>query len=120
MLEAVAEKPDGELRGHREMVEVLFGDVYGELVGLAGLILGDRSQGEDVVQEVFAALYRRTEPLDDPAGGVGFARRCVVNGARSRLRRRGVERRPHPAVSTANRGRLRTRFLPMTTLGPSP
>lgn len=84
----------------RDEVEQLFHRCYGELVGLAGLILGgDRAAAEDVVQDVFAALYRRTEPLDDPTAVVGYLRRSVVNGARSRLRRRGVERRPHLRVA---------------------
>jgi len=100
MLEIVGEEPgeatDGDGGDHHAWVEGLFAARYGELVGLAALILADRAAAEDVVQDVFAAVYRRTRPLDDPAAAAGYLRRAVVNGARSRLRHRAVERR-HPA-----------------------
>jgi len=94
MLEIVGEDP-GEATGgdHHAWVEGLFTTRYGELVGLAALILADRAAAEDVVQDVFAALYRRSRPLDDPSGVAGYLRRSVVNGARSHLRHRAVERR---------------------------
>jgi RNA polymerase sigma factor (sigma-70 family) len=102
MLDAVGDEPVAAARGaHERLVESLFGQIYSELVGLAGLILGERAHAEDVVQDAFAGLYRRAEPLDDADGAVGYLRRSVVNGARSRLRRREVERRPHLAVVRA-------------------
>ena len=100
---SVAASVAGSSAAHGRWVEDLFAARYGELVGLAGLILagaGAAGGAEDVVQDVFAALYRRADPLDDPAAAVGYLRRSVVNGARSRLRRREVERRPHLRVAT--------------------
>jgi RNA polymerase sigma factor (sigma-70 family) len=88
----------GAIDDHRRRVEVLFTAHYGELVGLAALVTGDRTAGEDIVQDVFAALYRRATPLDEPAAVVGYLRRSVVNGARDRLRRRAVEVRVHPRI----------------------
>ncbi len=48
---------------------------------------------EDVVQDAFAAVYRRWGTLRDPAAAVGYLRTAVVNGARSTLRRRGTARK---------------------------
>lgn len=81
---------------HRALVERLFQATYGELVGLATLVTGDRQAGEDVAQDAFAGLLRRG-PLGDPDAAVGYLRRAVVNGARGRLRRRAVAERPHRA-----------------------
>jgi RNA polymerase sigma-70 factor (sigma-E family) len=64
-----------------------------ELTRLASMLTSDRAGAEDVVQEAFAGLYRRWGALDDPARAVGYLRTAVVNGSRSRLRRRVVERR---------------------------
>ncbi|MFJ4466885.1 SigE family RNA polymerase sigma factor [Streptomyces sp. NPDC089424] len=74
-----------------------------ELVRLAVLLVDDVPTAEDVVQDAFAALYRRhgarLTGLDDPEA---YVRRSVVNGARSVLRRRRTVRayvppRPRPA-----------------------
>lgn len=56
------------------------------LVRLAVLLVGDRESAEDVVQDVFARLHGRSpEALTLP-----YIRTCVLNAARSVLRRRGV------------------------------
>lgn len=81
---------------HRALVEDLFRTSYAELVGLATLVTGDRTTGEDVAQDAFAGLLRRG-PLDDPDAAVGYLRRAVVNLSRGRLRRRAVAERPHRA-----------------------
>ncbi|MFD7439495.1 sigma-70 family RNA polymerase sigma factor [Streptomyces sp. NPDC059861] len=74
-----------------------------ELVRLAVLLVDDIPTAEDVVQDAFAALYRRhgaqLTGLDDPEA---YVRRSVVNAARSVLRRRRTMRahvppRPRPA-----------------------
>jgi DNA-directed RNA polymerase specialized sigma24 family protein len=44
---------------HRALVARLFRTSYGELVGLATLVTGDREVGEDVAQDAFARLRRR-------------------------------------------------------------
>ncbi|MCA1223077.1 SigE family RNA polymerase sigma factor [Streptomyces sp. 8L] len=63
------------------------------LVRLAVLLVDDLPTAEDVVQDAFAALYRRHGArlghLDDPEA---YVRRSVVNGARSVLRRRRTVR----------------------------
>ncbi|KIF75657.1 hypothetical protein QR77_20645 [Streptomyces sp. 150FB] len=64
-----------------------------QLVRLALLLVDDLPTAEDVVQDAFAALYRRhgdrLTGLDDPEA---YIRTSVVNGARSVLRRRRTVR----------------------------
>lgn len=60
-----------------------------ELVRLALLILGDRTAAEDVVQDVFTALWRRNFVPEGP----GYLRSAVVNGCRSSQRRMVLGRR---------------------------
>jgi RNA polymerase sigma-70 factor (sigma-E family) len=61
------------------------------LVRLAVLMVDDRQQAEDVVQEAFAQLYRHW-PLDDAGKALGYLRTTVLNRSRSVLRRRRVAR----------------------------
>jgi RNA polymerase sigma-70 factor (sigma-E family) len=69
----------------------MFREHRAELVRLAAFILGDRSTGEDVVQDVFARMHQRGHPKDgDP---LPYLRAAVVNGCRSVLRRRRLIRR---------------------------
>lgn len=60
-------------------------------VGLAYLLVGDRHQAEDVVAEAFAKVYVRWRRGDVRDVGA-YVRRAVANEARSRLRRRYLER----------------------------
>jgi RNA polymerase sigma-70 factor (sigma-E family) len=64
-----------------------------QLVRLALLLVDDLPTAEDVVQDAFAALFRRhgdrLTGLDDPEA---YIRTSVVNGARSVLRRRRTVR----------------------------
>jgi RNA polymerase sigma-70 factor (sigma-E family) len=64
-----------------------------ELVRLAGLALGDRDRGEEVVQEVFARVYRRPPVLEQPGEQARYLRSAVLNSCRSRLTRRATGRR---------------------------
>lgn len=95
----------GVLEGVEEVeasaLEDLFRATYADLVRLATLVTADAAVAEDVVQDAFAGLHRRAEPLTDPARAVGYLRRSVVNGARDRLRRRRTERAPRVWVVTA-------------------
>ncbi|ONI76634.1 RNA polymerase subunit sigma-24 [Kribbella sp. ALI-6-A] len=61
------------------------------LVRLAVLMVDDRQQAEDLVQEAFAELYRRW-PLDDSGKALAYLRTTVLNRSRSALRRRRVAR----------------------------
>ena len=63
------------------------------LVRLAVLLVDDLADAEDVVQDAFLALHRKRAGLRNSAAAVSYLRTSVVNGARSRLRRRAVARR---------------------------
>jgi RNA polymerase sigma factor (sigma-70 family) len=101
MLEAVGEAGRG-VDEHRRLVEALYRQSYRRLVGTASLILGDAGLGEDVVQDAFAALYGRYAALDDPSTGEGYLYRSVLNGCRSRQRRRRIEDRAQPLTGSGD------------------
>lgn len=77
--------------------EALFRARYTEMVGLAGLLLGDRGAAEEVVQDAFAKFHLSRHRITDPDREVAYLRSIVCNLARGRLRRRSVERRLRPA-----------------------
>lgn len=79
-------------RSRGAAVSALFHAHYRRLVGLAGLLVDDRESAEEVVQDAFEQLYRRWGSLRDPSAAVAYLDRSVVNGARSKLRRRFTER----------------------------
>ena len=60
------------------------------MVRVAYLLVGSEPLAEEIVQEAFASVYARWDRIDNHGG---FLRQCVVNGARSALRRRSLERR---------------------------
>ncbi len=88
---ADVQAPSGTWPSGRAAVSELFHLHYRRLVGLAVLLVDDRESAEDVVQDAFEALYRHYGGLHDPHAAVAYLNRCVVNGSRSRLRRRGTE-----------------------------
>src|SRR5689334_16794017 len=77
-------------------IAALFRDHHAELVRLALLMVGDLPSAEDVVQDVYASLHRRSraqgraQTVEAP---LPYVRAAVLNGCRSALRRRGVARR---------------------------
>ncbi|WP_432000330.1 RNA polymerase sigma factor [Streptomyces sioyaensis] len=63
------------------------------MVRLAVLLVDDRATAEDVVQDAFAALYKRHgEQLGEVDNALAYLRTSVVNAARSVLRRRRTAR----------------------------
>jgi RNA polymerase sigma-70 factor (sigma-E family) len=76
----------------RAAVTEIFHHHYRRLVGLAGLMVDDRESAEEVVQDAFEALFRGWGTLRDPQSAVAYLNRSVVNGSRSKLRRRRTER----------------------------
>lgn len=84
-----------------EDIDTLYHHRRLELVRLAVLLVDDVPTAEDVVQDAFTAVYRRHGPrlagLDNPEG---YLRRCVVNAARSVLRRRRTVRSYVPPRTT--------------------
>lgn len=76
------------------LLEVYTSD-YRRLVRLAVLLVDDVGLAEEVVQDAFVriARTRRSIPLDDEGAAAAYVRSAVLNGARSRLRKRAVRRR---------------------------
>jgi RNA polymerase sigma factor (sigma-70 family) len=77
-------------------IAALFRDHHAELVRLALLMVGDLATAEDVVQDVYASLHRRSraqgraQTVEAP---LPYVRAAVLNGCRSVLRRRSIARR---------------------------
>ena len=89
----------GELSADRTAaVTELFQMHYPQLVRLARFLVDDAETAEDVVMDAFVALHRRWSAIRDPHDAYRYVRSCVVNGARSQLRRRRVVRL-HQAVT---------------------
>jgi RNA polymerase sigma factor (sigma-70 family) len=68
----------------------VFRSEYGRLVKVAALMCDSQAVAEEIVQDAFVNLHRRWGAVSNPAA---YLRTMVVNGARSQLRRRMVERR---------------------------
>ena len=79
-------------RSRGAAVTWLFRLHYRRLLGLAGLLVDDRGTAEEIVQDAFERLYSSWGSLRSPEAAVAYLDRSVVNGARSRLRRRFTER----------------------------
>lgn len=65
---------------------------HDRLVRFAYLLTRNLDSAEDLVQDAFIRMYRVRDPLDE-VGYPAYARRVIVNLARSAFRRRSVERR---------------------------
>lgn len=80
--------------------DAFFAEQFPRLVRVALLIVGSTATAEEIVQDAFIRVFRRWDGLENPAA---FARVCVVNGCRDRLRRRARWRVRFPLVATADR-----------------
>lgn len=74
-------------------IEELYVAHWDQLVRLSVLLVHDRGQAEEVVQDAFVELHRRWSRLEDPDRAPAYLRQTVVNRSRSALRHRGVVRR---------------------------
>ncbi len=82
----------GSEQEREDVLAVLFDSDYARLVAAARFIVDDRETAEDVVMEAFVSLHRRWRHLREPGEARRYLRSCVLNGARSQLRRRRVRR----------------------------
>jgi RNA polymerase sigma-70 factor (sigma-E family) len=73
---------------------------YRSLVRLASLLVEDVGRCEEIVQDAFVKVWRRPPDLSGEDRLPAYLRSAVLNGARSHLRHRGVERRHLHAVAT--------------------
>jgi RNA polymerase sigma-70 factor (sigma-E family) len=85
-------------------ITALFHAEHGRMLRLATVLLSDRASAEDVVQDAYASVYAAWDRIRDADAAVGYLHRSVVNGARSRLRRRVVagRSRPEPLADAAS------------------
>ena len=74
-------------------LEELYAAHWRSLVRLAVLLVRDVPTAEEVVQDGFVAVHARWSRLRDHDKALAYLRQCVVNGARSVLRRRGTATR---------------------------
>jgi RNA polymerase sigma factor (sigma-70 family) len=82
-----------ELAAREDLVAALFREHYAGLLRWAALLSGqERHRAEELVMDAFAGLLRRRGALDDPAAALGYVRMSVLNGSRTRWRRRALER----------------------------
>jgi RNA polymerase sigma-70 factor (sigma-E family) len=82
-----------EIAGAAGSFEELYQRLWWPMLRIATGLVDSVGAAEDVVQDAFAAQYRRWGSLRDPAAAVGYLRTAVVNNARSTLRRRGTARK---------------------------
>jgi RNA polymerase sigma-70 factor (sigma-E family) len=67
----------------------VFAGEYDRMVRLAFLLVDSNALAEEIVQDAFVRLHQRWATTANPGG---YLRTSVVNGARSTLRRRRLER----------------------------
>jgi RNA polymerase sigma-70 factor (sigma-E family) len=71
-------------------------------VGVARLLVDERADAEEIVQEAFARTWARGPDLAGAPEATAYVQRAVVNLARDTVRRRSVIRRlPVPAAGNA-------------------
>lgn len=71
----------------------LYQSQWWPMLRLATGLVDHPAAAEDVVQDAFAALYRKWDSIREPAAAAGYLRTSVVNGSRSVLRRRMTSRK---------------------------
>ena len=79
--------------------DAFYTEQFPRLVRVASLLVDSPATAEEIVQESFIRVYRRWDRLDHPAA---FARTCVVNGCRDRLRRRARWRVRVPLIAISD------------------
>jgi RNA polymerase sigma factor (sigma-70 family) len=82
----------------RDALASVFLASYGDCLRFALGMLGDRSAGEDAVQDAFVRLWDRPPLLDDPQAAKAYVFRTIVNMGHSRQRRDARRRVLEPAV----------------------
>jgi len=96
MMAAVALRDEAGRREADDAVAALWQEHYRPLVRLASLFLDDVGSCEEVVQDAFVQLHLRWDRIRNRASAPAWLRTAVLNGARSRLRRRLVASRHRP------------------------
>jgi RNA polymerase sigma factor (sigma-70 family) len=83
----------------RDALASVFLASYRDCLRFALGMLGDRSAGEEAVQDAFLRLWARPPLLNDPLAAKAYVFRTIVNMGRSRQRRDAHRRVLEPAVA---------------------
>lgn len=86
-------------RGDEGAFESLFRTWYPELVGVAERMLGDRSAGEEVVQDVLLQLWQKRDSLSIRTSIRAYLYRSVRNRSLNELRHERVARMKEPHLA---------------------
>src|ERR1700694_700865 len=87
-----------------EPFDRLFLAEYGKVVAIAHRVLADRSEAEDVAQEVFLDFHRKQRP--DAAYAAGWLYRAAVHTALNRIRSRRRRQRRELAEASVEEPRV--------------
>jgi RNA polymerase sigma-70 factor (sigma-E family) len=74
-------------------LHMLYDTHWRYLVRLAALLVDDVASAEDVVQDAFVALHKKSATLREPDAALAYLRTSVLNLSRSVLRKRQVVRK---------------------------
>jgi RNA polymerase sigma-70 factor (sigma-E family) len=85
--------PGREVWNADDALEHLYAAHWRSLVRLSVLLLHDRGEAEEVVQDAFVATHGHWHRLRDADKALAYLRQAVVNRSRSALRHRGVVER---------------------------
>ena len=97
-------RPRDEPTGVKPTIEQLYRSERLPMVRLAVLLVDDLNTAEDVVQDAFSGVFRAWDRLADEDAVRGYLRTCVVNTARSVLRRRRTARAYVPPLEPPTAG----------------
>lgn len=93
-----------DISGRQVSTESLFEEFFVEVwpgaFRLAAFLTQDRAVGEEIAQEVLAAMYRRWETLDRPEP---YLRTSLVNACRNRYRHNDMVRSKLPLLAVVGR-----------------
>jgi DNA-directed RNA polymerase specialized sigma24 family protein len=67
-----------------QAIAALYHEHYPCLARIAALLVGDHAQGAEIAQDAFVSVACAWRRLPDGDDGLGFLRRAVITGARSR------------------------------------
>ena len=106
MMAAMAPAQDEPSRSPvRSDLATVHREQYASLVRLASLLLDDVGRCEEIVQDAFVKVWRRPPMLEGADRLPAYLRSAVLNGARSHLRHRTVERRHLRAIASPTEAR---------------
>src|SRR3979409_1673955 len=86
--------------GERAALQLVYQDTAGKLFGVCLRILNDRSEAEDVLQEVYLTVWHKAATFDPGrASPITWMVAIARNRSIDRLRARAIDRRMEPIES---------------------